>query len=162
MPKQPTQHLGHKLKYAIEKKGVSQAEVARVFGVKAPTVSSDWIKFGRIGKKHYPMLVEYFERPYEWWFGQSNKLVFYSAHGPAPTMDELSSGEAKLLAVWRRLTDRQQADYFEKIEATAASNIEIAKHLGKDGAGIKRIVPDNEVEERFLRNTKPGDKKPRK
>lgn len=62
-------HLGHKLQEAIDSKGVSQADVARYFGVKPPTVSNDWLVHGRIGKKHYPKLVEYFGLPYEWWFG---------------------------------------------------------------------------------------------
>lgn len=40
-------------------KGVTQAEVAAAFGVKQPSVS-EWIKFGRIGKKHITRLVQYF------------------------------------------------------------------------------------------------------
>ena len=62
-------HLGNKLREAIVAKGVRQVDVARHFGVKASTVSSDWLKHGRIAKDHYPKLVEYFGLPYEWWFG---------------------------------------------------------------------------------------------
>lgn len=69
MPKQTEdQHIGHKLAEAIEAKGVTQADVARHFGVKPPSVN-EWIKLGRIHKKHIPGLVEYFGLPYEWWFG---------------------------------------------------------------------------------------------
>jgi len=63
-------HLGVFLEAAMKAKGVTQAEVAREFKVKAPSVA-DWRKYGRIDKKHYPHLVEYFGLPYEWWFGSA-------------------------------------------------------------------------------------------
>lgn len=62
--------LGEKLREAMRLRGVTQADVARAFGVKPPTVSKDWLRYGRIAKRHFPRLVEYFELPYEWWFGQ--------------------------------------------------------------------------------------------
>lgn len=68
--KQPTeQHLGHKLAEAMAIKKVKQVDVRKAFEVTAATVSKDWLKYGRIGKPHYPKLVEYFQLPYEWWFG---------------------------------------------------------------------------------------------
>lgn len=70
MPKPPA-HLGTKLAEAIKDAGVNQADVARAFQVKPSTVSSDWLKFGRIGKRHYQRLVTYFGKPYEWWFGDA-------------------------------------------------------------------------------------------
>ena len=74
MPK-PRQddHLGHKLREAISLKTppVTQAAVAKHFGVKAPSVNGDWLKHGRIHKRHYPELVRYFGLPYEWWFGSA-------------------------------------------------------------------------------------------
>lgn len=51
--------LGEAIADAIEKKGVSKAEVARHFGVKPPSVQ-DWIKFGRISKRHLDGIFEYF------------------------------------------------------------------------------------------------------
>lgn len=51
--------LGQALKLAIQKKGVSDADVARAFGVKPPSVN-DWKSFGRVHKKHTQKLVEYF------------------------------------------------------------------------------------------------------
>ena len=71
MPKIKEPHLGGKLRLAMDAKGVIQAEIAREFGVKPPTVSVDWLKHGRIDKKHYPRLVSYFGLPYEWWFGDA-------------------------------------------------------------------------------------------
>ncbi len=71
MLKTTEQHLGDKLRLAMEAKKVTQAAVAREFGVKPPTVSVDWLKFGRIDKKHYPRLVSFFRLPYEWWFGDA-------------------------------------------------------------------------------------------
>lgn len=71
MPIKTEQHLGDKLRLAMDAKDVKQADVAREFGVKPPTVSSDWLKFGRIDKRHYPRLVAFFGLPYEWWFGDA-------------------------------------------------------------------------------------------
>lgn len=53
------QALGDALAVAIEKKGVSKADVARAFGIKGPSVY-DWINHGRIGKQHLGKLVAYF------------------------------------------------------------------------------------------------------
>ena len=60
--------LGAALKRAIELKLVSQSAVAREFGIKQPSVS-EWIRYGRIGKRHIPHLVAYFAgvvRPEHW------------------------------------------------------------------------------------------------
>lgn len=73
VPNSSERHLGHKLAEAIRIKGVLQSEVAGFFKVSKPTVSSDWLKHGRIAKKHYPKLVEFFELPYEWWFGAAKR-----------------------------------------------------------------------------------------
>lgn len=70
-----------KLAEAMRLKNVTQAEVARAFAVKPPTVSSDWLKHGRISKRHYQKLVEYFGLSFDWWFGAD-------AH-PATTSTEL-------------------------------------------------------------------------
>lgn len=51
--------LGAALKRAMELKLVSQSAVAREFGIKQPSVS-EWIRYGRIGKRHIPHLVAYF------------------------------------------------------------------------------------------------------
>jgi hypothetical protein len=52
--------LGAALKGAMAKKGVTQKDVAKAFGITQPSVS-EWIKFGRIGKQHIPALVAYFK-----------------------------------------------------------------------------------------------------
>jgi hypothetical protein len=128
-----------------------EAELARRVG-KSPTQISDTLA----GRKPFG---EKLARSIEAKLKMPRKAL--DSDGPPTT--ELSSPGAALLTLWRRLTKRQQAALFEQIEATAASNIEIAEHLGKDGAGIKRIVLDGEVEERYLRNAdKPGGKKPKK
>lgn len=51
--------LGAALKVAMDLKGVNQADVAKEFDVKQPSVS-EWIKYGRIAKRHIPHLVAYF------------------------------------------------------------------------------------------------------
>ena len=51
--------LGNALKAAMKMKGATQAEVAAAFGIRQPSVS-EWLKFGRVGKKHITKLVEWF------------------------------------------------------------------------------------------------------
>ena len=51
--------LGQAIKAAIDKKSVTQKEVARVFKVKPPSIS-DWINRGTISKDKLPKLWDYF------------------------------------------------------------------------------------------------------
>lgn len=51
--------LGAAIREAMRLKGVTQAVVAREFGVTQPSVS-DWLKYGRIDKAHISHLVAYF------------------------------------------------------------------------------------------------------
>lgn len=51
--------LGAALTRAMQLKGVSNADVAREFRIKPPSVC-DWKKYGRIGKQHIHHLVDYF------------------------------------------------------------------------------------------------------
>lgn len=52
--------LGEAIRSAIEKKGVTQREVASVFEVKPPSIQ-DWIKRGTVSKDKLPALWHYFE-----------------------------------------------------------------------------------------------------
>ena len=71
MPKSTKSHIGQKITEAMRLRGVTQAKLARDFGVKPPSVN-EWRKFGRIAKEHIPRLIEYFQLPYEWWFGETS------------------------------------------------------------------------------------------
>ncbi|WP_147432274.1 hypothetical protein [Pararobbsia silviterrae] len=51
--------LGAAIRAAIKKKGLLQREVAATFGVAVPSVQ-DWMKYGRIDKKHLPRLFSLF------------------------------------------------------------------------------------------------------
>ncbi len=53
------QALGAALKEAMARKGVTQAQVAAEFGIAQSSVS-EWIKFGRVAKKHLTHLVDFF------------------------------------------------------------------------------------------------------
>lgn len=50
----------------MEERGLTKTQVANTFCVKAPSVS-DWLKYGRIARKHLPLLVEVSGRPLEYW-----------------------------------------------------------------------------------------------
>lgn len=51
--------LGQALRSAMAAKRVSQGDVAKEFGIRQPSVS-EWCRYGRIGKRHLPHLVEWF------------------------------------------------------------------------------------------------------
>ncbi|MEQ8511545.1 MAG: helix-turn-helix domain-containing protein [Algiphilus sp.] len=54
------ERLAAALREAMAKKGVRNVDLAHEFGVKPPTISSDWRKKGRIGKRHIDHLIRYF------------------------------------------------------------------------------------------------------
>lgn len=63
--------LGRAINDAIKRKGVSQAQVARHFDIKPPSIS-DWIKRGTIRKDRIEELVRYFSDvvgPEHWGIG---------------------------------------------------------------------------------------------
>jgi transcriptional regulator with XRE-family HTH domain len=121
--------LALKLAEAMRIKSVTQAEIARAFGVKPPTVSSDWLKHGRIAKRHYPVLVQFFDLPYEWWFGDDTytapkSTTEFKAHESAQAartdaaLDQLidiysnlsESGKHRLLqeAIWMQAVEAKK------------------------------------------------------
>lgn len=61
-------HVGVKLAAEMERLGLKPAQIATLFEVKVPSVY-DWLKHGRIHKKHYPALVAMSGRSLEWWLG---------------------------------------------------------------------------------------------
>ncbi|WP_230948180.1 helix-turn-helix domain-containing protein [Burkholderia stagnalis] len=60
------EHIGDRLRAEMDARNMSPADVASLFGVKPPSVY-DWLKFGRIAKKHLPRLVEIFGHTMNWW-----------------------------------------------------------------------------------------------
>ena len=58
--------MGEKLQQEAKRLGLKPAQVAEIFGVKAPSVY-DWYEFGRISKKHDPRLVEMSGHSIDWW-----------------------------------------------------------------------------------------------
>lgn len=60
--------LGAAIRAAMDKKGVSQQQVADHFGVRQSSVS-EWCKYGRVAKVRLPALFDYFSDvvPIEFW-----------------------------------------------------------------------------------------------
>jgi transcriptional regulator with XRE-family HTH domain len=130
MPKLHTaDHLGAKLAKAIAEKGVTQKDVAAEFKVKPPTVSGDWIKHGRIGKRQIPHLVRYFERPYEWWFDDG-------ATTPRGTPRGFAAGLA------RRFRDAMQRVGYQKPDHTMNVSA-LAKDAGCSPSTIMTCLDDD-------------------
>lgn len=97
--------LGEAIQIAIEKKGVKKSEVARVFGIKQPSLS-DWIKSGRIGKQHIQKLLEYFSDVVEpSHFGienlkiNQNKITHLTEQGHTHMVDVSDKSITKRIAI---------------------------------------------------------------
>lgn len=60
------EHIGHRLRRVMDERGLDVAAVAKLFGVKAPSVY-DWLNFGRVAKKHIPNFVRELGHTAEWW-----------------------------------------------------------------------------------------------
>lgn len=65
-------HMGQKLQDEAVRLGLKPAQIAKVFGVKPPSVY-DWYKHGRIDKAHYQNLVDWSGRSIEWWLDLREK-----------------------------------------------------------------------------------------
>lgn len=92
--------LGQALKAAMTLKGVKQDAVAAEFGIKQPSVS-EWTKLGRIGKKHIPRLVKYFEDvvgPEHWGLPPE-----WASSGPQDDLLPLRDGEPDVIRAFRLL-----------------------------------------------------------
>lgn len=83
--------LGRAIGDAIKRKGVSQAQVARHFGVKPPSIS-DWINRGTIRKDRIDELVGYFSDvvgPEHWGIGSYRVKESRAACSVRPHHDRL-------------------------------------------------------------------------
>lgn len=89
MPKEP-KHIGNRLRAEMDKRKLTVAQVAEMFGVKAPSVY-DWLNFGRIAKKHLPKLVAEFGHSMQWWIeGKENNGEANHDELPTPTEDRFA------------------------------------------------------------------------
>lgn len=110
------EHLGHKLATEMKRLSLDTKAIAERFGVERPSVY-DWLKHGRMAKKHYPMLVEVFGRPLEWWFGMPYaKAPSSPAHIVAePRKNELTSEQQQVLLIYDSLPRREREEFMRQM-----------------------------------------------
>ncbi len=101
--------LGEALSKAIKLKGISKAALAREFKVTPPSIQ-DWIKYGRIAKKHINHLVDFFSDvvPPEHWGLSKEKITFEN-----PSID--SEYLALLNAVVQKLMSGERSDQMDLV-----------------------------------------------
>ena len=118
--------LGAAIKAAIKDKRVTQKEVARVFGVKPPSIS-DWINKGTISKDKLPKLWDYFADvvgPAHWGLAafpdHARTLGEPVADYTITRVPRVPKWEAELLEIARRLDSdgRQQLIGMAKVLAS--------------------------------------------
>lgn len=140
MPKQIEEHIGDRLLAAIKAKGISQADVARRFKVAGATVSSDWIKHGRIAKKHIAGLVDYFGFPYEYWLGSASA-------GTTNSPATITSEQRQILA----LMEGMGTEALEALQKVTSLLLQ-SKPSSPPRSTRGRIIPDAPVQFPPLKN----------
>lgn len=137
--------LADRIREARELMGWSQAQLAKEAGISQSTIGNI-----EAGTRHQPrslmnVAAALHRRPKWLQTGQGPEFDDATASpvAPAPTAEQM-----RLLDVWGRLSKNQRTTLMDQLQATAASNIEIAEHL--HGLGIKNIVPDDEVARKLL------------
>lgn len=111
--------LGDALKAAMLLKEVQQGDVAAAFGVKQPSVS-EWLKFGRIHKRHLTTLVEYFGDvvgPEHWGMPSS----WAPTSGDAEDLLPLRDDEPEMIHAYRLLDADDQADIRAQLRQLVAA-----------------------------------------
>lgn len=105
-------HIGERLQQEAEERGLKPADVAKIFGVKPPSVY-DWYEHGRIHQKHYAKLVEWSGNPIEWW------LDLPQAHRAAeepPSFTDTDPRHKVLLELFEGLPSVEQDDLIKTLE----------------------------------------------
>lgn len=105
------QHIGNRIKAAMDARGVGPTEVGKEFGVKAPSVN-DWISTGRIHKKHLSKLVSYFGQPLEWWIdgipAKQSEQPNHRVSEPIYQPPERAITIADITGIWLSLNPERQ------------------------------------------------------
>lgn len=107
-------HIGIKLQQEAERLGLKPAQVAEIFGVKAPSVY-DWYNHGRIHKKHYPKLVEISDKPLTWWLDFPDDRNKCREDQPAYT--DANPRHQILLDLFEGLPTKEQDELIRTLEA---------------------------------------------
>lgn len=135
--------MGKALALAIRLKGVSKTEVARHFGVAAPSVHG-WLRYGRISKEHIDGVVAYFADvvgPEHWglpaeWSGL-----------PAVPVVGLSADEGRLVRLWRELLlDEQREAVMAMLEREAQRSRKATAEVKRRGSPVRAVhTPPREL-----------------
>jgi len=152
--------LGDAVRRAMALKKVKQRHVAEEFGVSQPSVS-EWLRFGRIDKKHLSHLVAYFSDvadfahwglPAEW--GRA-------ADAPAPVALPSDEQEARLVRAFRAVLDSDRASILAEVEQRAAYVAELAQMLASQRPSL-RLAHETPTDERDrpIAFAQKADKKP--
>jgi len=120
--------LGEAIANAMKEMHVNQKQVAKAFNVSQPSVS-EWLKHGRVAKKHIPKLIDYF-----------SKVV-----GPDYWGLPISKQEFDLVKAFRKLPEKAREDLLRKTEAAAAKTEAATAELIGDDAQPEAPHVGNEV-----------------
>lgn len=131
------EQLSAALKAAMKAKDVKQGDIATAFGISQPSVS-EWLKHGRVHKKHISKLVEYF----------SDQV------GPEHWGLPFSKDEFDLVLAFRAFPPQLAADLLARAKAAAA---EFKAAAGRAGDILPGPVPSLVQEARKRHGNTPAD-----
>lgn len=120
--------LGKAIAEAMAKKPATQKQMAAAFHVSQPSVS-EWLKHGRVAKKHIPLLLDYFSE------------VVGPDHWGLP----ISKQEFDLIKAFRKLPEKARHDLLAKTQAAAAKTDAAAAELIGDDIEPQAPHVGNEV-----------------
>lgn len=137
--------LGRALLLAMQRKGVKQQRMAEEFGVRQPSVS-EWLRYGRIGKRHLTHLVAYFKDvvgPEHWgltadWGGRGETAPGADpvAHAGRRAADD--AGEQGTIEG----ADRDSGVFFDDagIEMITPQEVELIGIFRQLGAAVRKVA----------------------
>lgn len=123
------QHIGDRLKLFMEENKLDEQQVADYFGIKRPSVY-DWIKFGRMHKRHYGKLAQWSKLSVEYWLGIPVQNITHNT--------EHQVSENKTPYMTPRLT--ALVELFESV--TKADQEEVIRALTEKKQGYEALIKE--------------------
>lgn len=111
------QRLAAKLRSCMDERGHQPKDVAAACGVRTPSVY-DWLKFGRIAKRHFQTLSKLYGYPVSWWLDAEEEEKM------------LSKDERTLVDYYRDFDDEFRRKLMEHAELLMAAAEQSNKNNG--------------------------------
>lgn len=113
-PLKKPEHIGDRLKLFMDEHQIKVKQVAEIFGVERPSVY-DWLKFGRMDKKHYATLVQWSKLPIEYWLGMPIQSNINDNEVREPTGAYMTPRISALIQLFNAVTKADQDEIIRSL-----------------------------------------------